>query len=292
MKLFTTSLGIARLDDATLELLALPFADVGDLIRAGQLDRARTAEPVKRIPLDEATVLAPVLRPGKLPIIGLNYRSHAEEVLEVMRLFGRDVEMPSEPNMHLTPGSAVIGHDQPILLPPVAADKVDYEGEIAVVIGRTATRVTLVDAWDCVAGLTICNDVSARDVQQRAMLGDNTVSIAGAKSYDTFKPLGPCLVTADEFSEPLDLRLRTWVNGELRQDARTTELMYQISELVSWVSQHMTLEPGDVLSTGSPKGVGQFAPDGGRFLAHGDVVEIEVDGIGRLRNTVKTVSTP
>jgi 2-keto-4-pentenoate hydratase/2-oxohepta-3-ene-1,7-dioic acid hydratase in catechol pathway len=158
------------------------------------------------------------------------------------------------------------------------------------VIGRTARRVAVEDAWACVAGLTVCNDVSARDVQQRAMFGDSTVSIAGAKSFDTFKPLGPCLVTADEFSEPLDLHLRTWVNGELRQDARTTEFVYQISELISWVSQRMTLEPGDVLATGSPQGVGQFAPNGGVFLRPGDVVEIEVERIGRLRNTVAAAS--
>ncbi len=286
MKLYNTTEGLARLVGEELEILDLPYGDFGDLIRAGALSSAASAPALRSVRLSSATLLAPVQRPGKLPIIGLNYRSHAEEVIEALRAFGKNAEMPTEPNMHLTPGSAVIGPNQAILLPPVAAEKVDYEGEIAVVIGRTARRVAVEDAWACVAGLTVCNDVSARDIQQRAMFGDSTVSIAGAKSFDTFKPLGPCLVTADEFSEPLDLHLRTWVNGELRQDARTTEFLHQISELIAWVSQRMTLEPGDVLATGSPQGVGQFAPNGGVFLRAGDVVEIEVEGIGCLRNTV------
>jgi 2-keto-4-pentenoate hydratase/2-oxohepta-3-ene-1,7-dioic acid hydratase in catechol pathway len=286
MKLYTTTEGIARSVGDDLELLDLPFGDIGDLIRAGALADAASARCTAVVPISAATLAAPIRRPGKLPIIGLNYRSHAEEVIEALRAFGKNAEMPTEPNMHLTPGSAVIGPEDSIVLPSVAADKVDYEGEIAVVIGSTACRVPVEEAWSCVAGLTICNDVSARDVQQRAMFGDSTVSIAGAKSFDTFKPLGPCLVTADEFSEPLDLHLRTWVNGELRQDASTTEFMYQISELIAWVSQRMTLEPGDVLATGSPQGVGPFAPDGGVFLRPGDVVEIEVERIGRLRNSV------
>jgi 2-keto-4-pentenoate hydratase/2-oxohepta-3-ene-1,7-dioic acid hydratase in catechol pathway len=286
MKLYNTTSGIARLVADDLEILDLPYDDLGDLVRAGALNDAAHATTIKTIALSEATLLAPVRRPGKLPIIGLNYRSHADEVIAVLQAFGKNTEMPTEPNMHLTPGSAVIGPNEPIVLPAVAPDKVDYEGEIAVVIGETARCISVDEAWSCVAGLTICNDVSARDIQQRAMFGDSTVSIAGAKSYDTFKPLGPCLVTADEFTEPLDLSLRTWVNGELRQDARTTEFVYQISELIAWVSHRMMLEPGDVLSTGSPQGVGQFAPDGGVFLRPGDVVEIEVERIGRLRNVV------
>lgn len=284
MKLYTTDHGIAREDrPGVLSLLDLPERELGALLRGRGLEAARQARVTAEAAIGSVRVLAPVLRPGKVPIIGLNYRSHAEEVLEVMKLFGREATMPTEPNFHLTPGSSVIGTGDPIVLPPVAATMVDYEGEIAAVIGRAATRVPVGEAWSCIAGLTVANDVSARDIQRRAMVGDVTVSVGQAKSLDTFKPLGPCLVTIDEFTEPLDLGLRTVVNGELRQDARTTEFVHQISELVAHVSQYFTLEPGDVLLTGSPRGVGQFS---GTFLAPGDVIEITVDRIGTLVNHV------
>lgn len=290
MRLYTTERGIAREDElGTLSLLDLPEREVGELLRGRGLDVARDAAVIERIALGDIRVLAPILRPGKVPIIGLNYRSHAEEVMEVMRLFGREVEMPSEPIFHLTPGSSVIGTGDAIMLPPVAPTMVDYEGEIAAVIGRAATRVPVERAWSHVAGLTVANDVSARDIQRRAMGGDVAVSVGQAKSLDTFKPLGPCLVTIDEFDEPLDLSLRTVVNGETRQDARTTEFVHQISELVAHVSHSFTLEPGDVLLTGSPRGVGQFA---GKFLAPGDVVEITVERIGTLVNHVSTAEEP
>lgn len=288
MRLYTTSRGIAREDQpGELTLLALEHADLGTLLRAGELEKARSAPIVAVVPIDEVELHAPVIRPGKVPIVGLNYRSHAEEVLEAMRKAGREVEMPREPNFHLTPGSAVIGPGHPIVLPNVAPDRVDYEGEIAVVIGKTAASLSESEAWSHVAGLSIANDVSARDIQIRAMMGDSSVSVGLAKSLDTFKPLGPCLVSADEFSEPLNLRLWTEVNGELRQDARTDDLIYQVSELVSYISRFMTLEPGDVLCTGSPKGSGQFD---GKFLAAGDVVEVAVEGIGALRNPVVSPS--
>ncbi len=284
MRLYTTERGIAREDElGTLSLLDLPERELGELLRGRGLEAARHAAVTGQVALDDVRVLAPVLRPGKAPIIGLNYRSHAEEVMEVMKLFGREMEMPTEPNFHLTPGSSVIGTGDAIVLPPVAPTMVDYEGEIAAVIGRTATRVPVDQAWSHVAGLTVANDVSARDIQRRAMGGDVAVSVGQAKGLDTFKPLGPCLVTIDEFEEPIDLSLQTVVNGELRQDARTTEFIYQISELVAYVSNYYTLEPGDVLLTGSPQGVGQFA---GKFLAPGDVVEITVERIGTLVNHV------
>lgn len=292
MRLYTTDRGIAREDsEGELSVLDLPDIDIGALLRRSTLAEAATAAVRERVPLASVRVLAPILRPGKVPIIGLNYRSHAEEVLEVMKMFGREMPMPTEPNFHLTPGSSVIGTGAAIELPPIAPSMVDYEGEIAVVIGMAATRVDVDDAWQHVAGLTVANDVSARDIQRRAMGGDVAVSVGQAKSLDTFKPLGPCLVTADHFSEPLDLGLRTVVNGELRQNARTTEYIHQISELVSYVSQYFTLEPGDVLLTGSPKGVGQFA---GTFLASGDTIEITVEGIGTLINhvTASTDHTP
>lgn len=288
MRLYTTTAGIAREDTpGELTILDLPHADLGALLRTSNIAAATAAPMRQRVSIDEAEILAPILRPGKVPIIGLNYKSHAQEVLAVMKAFGREIAMPTEPNFHLTPGSSVIGPGAAIVLPQVAAGMVDYEGEIAAVIGKTATCVTPAQAWSHLAGLTIANDVSARDVQLKAMGGDNTVSVGQAKSFDSFKPMGPCLVTAEEFSEPLDIRLRTVVNGEVRQDAQTTEFVHQISDLISYVSHYFTLEPGDVLLTGSPEGVGQFA---GKFLAAGDVIEITVERIGTLTNHV-TAST-
>lgn len=284
MRIYSTELGIAREDEpGVLHILDLPYSDIGQMLKEGQLLAIYDAQPIQSVALSDVRLLPPIGRPGKVPIIGLNYRSHADEAIEALAKLGRKVPLPTEPNFHLTPGSAVIGPDDSIVLPTAAPAHVDYEGEIAAVIGQTATRVSQRDAWDCVAGLTIANDVTARDIQRRAMTGDLTVSIGQGKSFDTFKPIGPCLVTADEFSEPLSLGLQTTVNGELRQDASTREFIYQISELISYVSRFMTLEPGDVLCTGSPQGVGFYT---GRFLAPGDVVEVTVERIGTLRNTV------
>ena len=284
MRLYTTTQGIAREHaDGIVSILDLPQRDLGQLLREATLGEAVSARAIREAPLDQVELLAPIPRPGKVPIIGLNYESHAQEVIDWLAGLGRQVERPTEPNFHLTPGSAVIGPGQPILLPEVAPEQVDYEGEVAAVIGSRACRVDQDDAWGHVAGLTIVNDVSARDIQLKAMTGDITVSVGHAKSLDTFKPMGPCLVTADEFAEPLDLGIQTRVNGELRQDSRTDDFVYQISELISYVSQYMTLEPGDILSTGSPAGVGFYL---NRFLVPGDTVEITVEGIGTLSNPV------
>lgn len=284
MRVYSTGLGIAREDETgELKILDSEFRDLGDLLRYGSLEQIANAPVRESVPIADVQLLAPVPRPGKVPIIGLNYHSHTAEVLEALAKMGREIEVPTEPNFHLTPGSAVIGTGEAIVLPAVADAQVDYEGEIAVIIGAAAHCVSEEDAWSRVAGLTILNDVSARDIQLRAMTGDVTVSVGHAKSLDTFKPMGPCLVTADEFSEPLDLGLRTVVNGEIRQDARTSDFVYQISELISYVSRYMTLEPGDVLSTGSPSGVGFYS---NTFLNPGDQIDICVEGIGTLSNSV------
>ncbi|WP_286151191.1 MULTISPECIES: fumarylacetoacetate hydrolase family protein [unclassified Mycobacterium] len=283
MRLYSTTDGIAREDGpGELAFLELDVPDLGELLRVGSLDEARTARVRKHLALQECGLMAPVPRPGKVPIVGLNYQSHLDEVVGAMGIQPSD--LPTEPNVHLTAGSAVVGTGAPILLPAFAPSAVDYEGEIAVVIGRRATSVDERHAWSHVAGLTVANDVSARDIQRRAMSGDLTVSMGLAKSFDTFKPLGPCLVTADEFGPRLDLAIRTTVNGELRQDATTGEFLHQIPELIAFASRLFTLEPGDVLLTGSPQGVGLFS---NRFLAAGDVVEVSVDRIGTLTNSVE-----
>lgn len=285
MRLYSTDQGIAREDSpGLLSILDVAGADLGDLLRGPGLGAAAEAAVLREVPAGEVALRAPVRRPGKVLIVGLNYASHADEALEMLAAMGRhDMELPSEPNFQVTAGSAVADPGQRIVLPAVAAAEVDYEGEVAVVIGRSTTNVQPADAWHHVAGLTIVNDVSARDLQRRAMTGDPTASIGVAKSFDTFKPLGPCLVTADEFVEPIDLRVQTRVNGELRQDDRTSSFIHGLGDLIAYLSCYLTLEPGDVICTGTPRGAGIFS---GRFLRSGDVVEIEVERLGVLVNQV------
>jgi 2-keto-4-pentenoate hydratase/2-oxohepta-3-ene-1,7-dioic acid hydratase in catechol pathway len=286
MRLYSTALGIAREESpGELSVLDLPFASLGALLHGPGIDATRAAAVARRVALGEIRVHAPVPRPGKILIVGLNYPSHAEEALEMFAAMGRpDITLPAEPNFQLVAGSAVTAPGDDIRLPAVAADQVDYEGEVAVVIGRSASAVSAAEAASHIAGLTIANDVSARDIQQRAMSGDPTASIGVAKSFDTFKPLGPCLVTPDEFTAPLDLRLRTLVNGDVRQNDRTSSFIHDVAELISYLSRYQTLEPGDVILTGTPRGAGVFS---GRHLRPGDVVEVEVEHIGTLRNRVR-----
>jgi len=285
MRLYTTDGGIGREDRAgTLMLLDLPYRGLGELLSGPGLDAARTAAVTDEVELAEATLLAPIVRPGKILIVGLNYPSHAEEALAAFAAMGRGgITMPTEPNMQLIAGSATIGPAAEIKLPAVAPHEVDYEGELAVVIGKAAASIPADRAWDHVAGLTIVNDLGARDIQRRAMTGDPVASIGMAKSFDTFKPLGPCLVTADEFSDDVDLRLQTRVNGEVRQDDRTSSFIYSIAELIAHFSKHQTLQPGDVICTGTPSGAGFFS---GRYLRPGDEVEVTIERIGVLRNRV------
>jgi len=285
MRLYALDSGLAREDRAgVLAVLDLPYPDVGALLRGPGIDAARTAPVLREQPLTPATLRSPVSRPGKVLIVGLNYGSHASEALAMFAALGTpDITLPDEPNLQVCAGSAVTGPADPIRLPAVAAEYVDYEGEVAVVIGTTATAVTVDEAWAHVAGLTIVNDVSARDIQRRAMTGDPTASIGVAKSFDTFKPLGPCLVTADEFTDTPDLGLRTRVNGQLRQEDRTSGFLHSIPELIAYLSCYQTLEPGDVICTGTPRGAGVFSE---RYLRAGDLVEVEVERIGVLGNRV------
>jgi len=191
-------------------------------------------------------------------------------------------EVPTDPVFFLVPGSAVGGPDQPIVLPDFAHDQVDYEVELAVVIGRGGSRIRESDALGHVVGYTLANDVSARDIQLKAMTGQE-FTLTHAKGLDGFKPLGPALVTADEFEDPIDIQIEARVNGELRQDARTNDFVHSIPKCIAYVSRYMRLDPGDVFLTGSPAGVGFFR---GVFLKAGDVVELTADRIGTLRNSI------
>jgi 2-keto-4-pentenoate hydratase/2-oxohepta-3-ene-1,7-dioic acid hydratase in catechol pathway len=223
----------------------------------------------ERDPIAGATRLAPVV-PGKVVAIGLNYLDHIREA---------GLQPPERPLVFAKFPSSVIGADVPILLPLDVTQRVDWEVELAVVIGRRARNVATEDALAHVYGYTVANDVSARDLQ----FADG--QWVRAKSLDTFCPLGPVLVTADEIPDPQALRLLCRVNDEVMQDATTDLMVFGVAELISFCSHSFTLEPGDVLLTGTPWGCGEFM-DPRRSLVPGDVVECEIGGIGTLRNPV------
>ncbi|MFC5667916.1 fumarylacetoacetate hydrolase family protein [Kitasatospora misakiensis] len=213
----------------------------------------------------------PVAGPGKVVGIGLNYRDHAAEA---------GAPIPDEPVIFLKPSSTVVGPYDEVLVPR-GGEKTDYEAELAVVIGRTARYLPdRAAAAGAIAGYTIANDVTERAFQfERGGQWDK------GKSAETFTPLGPWLVTADEVADPQRLPLRLWVNGELRQDGSTGRMIFPVLELVRYASQFMVLEPGDVIVTGTPAGVTLGRP-GTPYLTPGDIVEIEIDGLGRQRQVL------
>jgi 2-keto-4-pentenoate hydratase/2-oxohepta-3-ene-1,7-dioic acid hydratase in catechol pathway len=218
---------------------------------------------------DAIHVLAPVPRPGKLICVGLNYRDHAAESA---------MPIPDQPVIFSKYATAVVGPDQPVLLPP-ASSKVDYEAELAVVIGRRAKHVRRERAFDYVLGYTNFNDVSARDFQ----FADG--QWVRGKSCDTFAPMGPHVATSDEIPDPHRLSIKFRLNGRTMQDSNTDQLIFGIPELIAFLSESITLEPGDVIATGTPPGVG-FARQPPVFLQPGDVMEVEVEGLGVLANPV------
>jgi 2-keto-4-pentenoate hydratase/2-oxohepta-3-ene-1,7-dioic acid hydratase in catechol pathway len=203
-------------------------------------------------------VLAPVV-PGKIVAIGLNYKDHAAE---------QGKPLPAEPMIFLKPSTAVIAPGDPIRL-PAGVGRIDHEAEMAIVIGRRATRVPAARAAAHILGITCANDVTARDMQNRG------VQYSHVKGFDTFAPLGPCIAVGLDAS---DLAVEGWVNGVCRQKSRTSQLVFSAADLVAFVSAIMTLEPGDVISTGTPSGIGG--------LKAGDVVTIRVEGVGELTNPV------
>jgi 2,4-diketo-3-deoxy-L-fuconate hydrolase len=219
---------------------------------------------------DEVKILAPVPRPGKILCSGINYRGHLQE--------NPGATMPTEPFFFSKLPSAVIGPNQPIIHPPQTR-QLDYEVELAVVIGRSVKCMPESEVMGCVAGYTILHDVSARDVQFK----DNQITLG--KNFDTFCPMGPCLVTADELTNPANVRLRSLVNGTVMQDGSTSDWVFPLPVLLRRLAQIMTLEPGDVISTGTPAGVGVFRKPP-VFLRPGDQVRLEIDGIGVLENPV------
>jgi 2-keto-4-pentenoate hydratase/2-oxohepta-3-ene-1,7-dioic acid hydratase in catechol pathway len=209
--------------------------------------------------LREATVLAPVM-PSKLVCVGLNYRDHAAEMKK---------PLPPEPLLFLKPSTAVLDPGGAIKIPP-GVGRVHYEGELAVVIGRRAHRVARANAWDYILGITCVNDVTARDVQNKE------TQYTRAKGFDTFAPFGPCIAAGLDGSPRA---VETWVNGTRRQASTTEQLIFQVDFLVEYITFVMTLEPGDIISTGTPSGVGE--------LQAGDTVTVTVEGVGELTNRVE-----
>ncbi len=217
----------------------------------------------------DARLLAPVM-PGKVVAIGLNYKDHIAET---------GLATPERPLIFAKFPSSVIGPDAAIRIDPGVTERVDWEVELCAIVGRPMRRVPESEALDHVFGYTVGNDVSARDVQ----FGDG--QWVRGKSLDTFCPVGPVLVTADEIPDPQGLRLTTRVNGELMQDATTDLMVFDVATLISFCSHSFTLDPGDVILTGTPWGCGEFM-DPKQALKGGDVVECEIEGIGTLRNPV------
>ncbi len=216
------------------------------------------------------SLAVPIPTPGKIVAIGLNYMDHIREA---------GMEVPTSPLVFAKFPSSVIGHGDPIVIDRALTQRVDWEVELAVVIGRELRDVGVTDALDHIAGYTVANDVSARDVQ----FADG--QWVRGKSFDTFCPLGPRVVEPSAIGDPQDLRLRTRVNGELVQDSSTSEMVFGVAELLAFCSRSFTLNPGDVVLTGTPWGCGEFM-DPQRGLQEGDVVEVEIDGIGTLSNPV------
>ncbi|MGW2646545.1 fumarylacetoacetate hydrolase family protein [Streptomyces sp. NPDC001393] len=264
--------------EGTLRDLSGLVDDIDGALLADEtaLDRVRAAADSGELPYLDATGLRigpPLGRIGKIVCIGLNYHDHARET---------GAEPPAEPVVFFKAPDTVVGPNDTVLVPR-GSRKTDWEVELAVVIGRTARYLgSAEEGLAHVAGYAVAHDVSEREFQiERGGTWDK------GKNCETFNPLGPWLVTADEVPDPQDLSLKLWVNGELKQDGTTAEQIFPVGEVVRYVSQFMTLYPGDVINTGTPAGVAMGRPEPKPYLRAGDVVELEIPGLGRQRQELK-----
>jgi 2-keto-4-pentenoate hydratase/2-oxohepta-3-ene-1,7-dioic acid hydratase in catechol pathway len=268
---------VVRADDGSLYDLSPVTGDIDGAFLAGDgIARARAALAEGALPQipdgESARIGAPIARPGKVVCIGLNYRDHAAET---------GSPLPAEPIVFMKAPNTVIGPDDTVLVPR-GSEKTDWEVELGVVIGAEARYLdTPDDALNVIAGYAISNDVSERAFQlERGGQWDK------GKSCETFNPLGPWLVPADEIDDPGKLGLRLWVNGELRQDGTTADLIFGIGHVIWYLSQFMVLEPGDLINTGTPAGVAMGMP-GQPYLRAGDTMALEIDGLGRQQQTLQ-----
>jgi 2-keto-4-pentenoate hydratase/2-oxohepta-3-ene-1,7-dioic acid hydratase in catechol pathway len=275
MELYALSDGIARREGEELALLDLPHPDVGALV-ADDICLARTARVRARRPIWDAPLNAPVHKPANLVLSGLVFRGHIAEA---------GLAEPTEPQFILANGGPLDAPGAPIVLPTDAPDEVDYEGEIALVIGRVAQDIPERKAWTAVAGLTIVNDISEREGQRAAMSGPawDVASMVRAKRRPSFKPCGPAVVTADQFDPDPDLVVETLLNGTTVQQDSTRNMLFGFGEVVAAISRRIPLRPGDVICTGTPAGVGLAT---GRYLVDGDTITVRVRGLGELFNPV------
>ncbi|MER7935339.1 MULTISPECIES: fumarylacetoacetate hydrolase family protein [unclassified Streptomyces] len=242
-----------------------------DLLERGPAKVAASSDTAPRLPLSEVSLCAPVPRPPKFLAIGYNYAAHLEET---------HMDRPTRQAWFNKQQTCVVGPGDPVWIPANAPDEVDYEGELGVVIGQRCKDVPDdKDAvLDVIAGFTVVDDVSVRDWQTLEP------GMVVSKSFDTHGPTGPWIVTPDEIGDPLDLRLRTYVNDDVRQNGHTADMLYTLYEQVSYLSSAFTLEVGDVLATGTPSGIAWHRP--GMYLKAGDTVRVEIEKIGTLENPV------
>ncbi len=254
---------------ASLRSILVAWPDIRSEVESAVASASPLAEP-------PAKWYAPIPDPEKIICIGLNYADHAAET---------GAAVPTEPVVFAKFPTTVIGHGDAIRLPAVS-EQVDYEAELVVVIGKGGRDIPVEQAWSHVAGLTCGHDVSARDWQKGKPGGQWLLG----KSFDTFAPMGPFLVTADEFSPPIELNVRLNLNGQVMQDSNTRQFIFSIDQLIAYVSTVATLNPGDILFTGTPPGVG-VARNPQRFLKAGDVARVEIEGIGCLENRVVASSS-
>lgn len=262
-------LGVVQADTLT----AVDFD--GDMIQfiesQGENHRALKLRSSQTIGLDRVTLAAPLARPSKIIGIGLNYKDHAEE---------QKAKVPDVPVVFAKFPNTLIGPKEAITWDAKVTGKVDFEAELAVVIGRRIQNCPESEALEAVFGYTCANDVSARDLQFR------DIQLLRGKSLDTFCPLGPWIVTSDEIPNPNALKIQSWLNGRLMQDGNTSLMIFNVPFLVSFLSRHFTLLPGDVILTGTPRGVGVFRTPP-VFMKEGDEVAVEIERVGRLVNTCR-----
>lgn len=256
---------------------------IDDILSGGLLESVRRAAQTltfrQAVPLESLTLRSPILNPEKILLVARNYLSHNRE---------QDAKPPAEPYFFTKFRNSLIGPGETILIPRISS-KADWEAELAVIIGKAGKDIPRANAMDYVAGYAVANDISFRDLQfstrsdnAPVTLGNNWVK---GKALDSSFPLGPWLVTQDEIPNPHDLAISLRVNGRMRQQSKTSDMIFSIDRLIEYVSAGMTLKPGDIISTGTPQGVAAFT--GEQFLKDGDVVEATIDGIGTLRNPVR-----
>ena len=250
----------------------VPIDFDGDMIEFIKGDRVLKLQDRKAVDSRQVTLAPPVTRPSKIIGIGLNYKDHAEE---------QKARIPDLPMIFAKLPNTLIGPNDEITWDMKVTGKVDFEGELAVVIGRRTYNCDQGEALKAVFGYTCANDVSARDLQF------SDTQVLRGKSLDTFCPLGPWIVTSEEISNPNSLGIRCWLNGRLMQDGNTSLMIFGIPFLVSFLSRHFTLLPGDIILTGTPRGVGVFR-DPPVFMEDGDKVEVEIEQLGRLVNNCRT----